>query len=32
MNFEISIAIDRAPADVFAFLRDIDQHPLEPCS
>ena len=32
MNFEISIAIDRAPADVFAFLRDIDQHPRKPGS
>lgn len=32
MNFELSIAIDRAPADVFAFLRDIDQHPQKPGS
>jgi hypothetical protein len=30
MNFELSIAIDRASDDVFAFLRDIEQHPQKP--
>ena len=29
MFFELSITIDRSPTDVFAFLRDIEQHPQE---
>jgi len=29
MRFELSIWIDRPPADVFAFLRDKDQYPQE---
>ena len=29
MYFELSIAIDRAPSDVFAFLRDKDKYPQE---
>jgi hypothetical protein len=32
MNFELSIAINCAPATVFAFLRDIDRHPQKPDS
>lgn len=29
MYFELSIAIDRVPSDVFAFLRDKDKYPQE---
>ena len=29
MYFELSISINRPPADVFAFLRDKDKHPQE---
>ena len=29
MHFELSISIDRPPADVFAFLRDKDKYPQE---
>ena len=29
MDFELSISIDRPPADVFAFLRDKDKYPQE---
>ncbi|MBE0410155.1 MAG: SRPBCC family protein [Anaerolineales bacterium] len=29
MYFELSISIDRPPAEVFAFLRDKDKHPQE---
>ena len=32
VNFELTIAIDRSPADAFAFLRDIDQHAQKPGS
>ena len=29
MHFELSITIQRTPAEVFAFLRDKDQHPQD---